>query len=150
MYTLKGMAPENVCRTYSCKIRMSVEMHLLKTKSSCALQMDPSSRSSTSWQTSSHRPRLVVSRSTCPPFPPPPLPREQLCNRYCSNKHTREQLYNRYCSNKHTHPPKIHLRVTAVTPKPSVRIGLVRIERGCHDTPVEDSGSRPMGEQATK
>ena len=23
-------------------------------------------------QTSSHRPRLVVSRSTCPPFPPPP------------------------------------------------------------------------------
>ncbi len=38
-------------------------------------------------QTSSHMTRLVVSRSTCPPFPPPP-PREQLCNRYCSNKHT--------------------------------------------------------------
>ncbi len=42
-------------------------------------------------QTSSHRPRLVVFRSTCPPFPPPP-PREQLCNRYCSNKHTHPNL----------------------------------------------------------
>jgi hypothetical protein len=39
-------------------------------------------------QTSPHGPRLVVSRSTCPPFFPPPPPREQLCNRYCSNKHT--------------------------------------------------------------
>ncbi len=39
-------------------------------------------------QTSSHRHWLVVSRSTCPPFPLPPPPREQLCNRYCSNKHT--------------------------------------------------------------
>ena len=38
-------------------------------------------------QTSSHWPRLVVSRSTCPHFPPKPA-REQLCNRYCSNKHT--------------------------------------------------------------
>jgi hypothetical protein len=37
-------------------------------------------------QTSPHRPRLVVSRSTCPPLFPPPPPREQLCNRYCSNK----------------------------------------------------------------
>ena len=37
-------------------------------------------------QTSPHRPRLVVSRSTCPPLFPPP--REQLCNRYCSKKHT--------------------------------------------------------------
>ena len=46
-------------------------------------------------QSSSHRPRLVVSRSTCPHLPPPPL-REQLCNRYCSNKHTR------YYSNKQT------------------------------------------------
>ena len=53
--------------------------------------------------TSSHWPRLVVSRSTCPPFPPTftvlggPPPREQLCNRYFSNKHThtpREQLCN--------------------------------------------------------
>ena len=35
-------------------------------------------------QTSPHTPRLVVSRSTCPP-------REQLCNRSCSNKtHTRK------------------------------------------------------------
>jgi hypothetical protein len=42
-------------------------------------------------QTSSHKPRLVVSRSTRPPLPPPP-PREQLCNRYVT----------RYCSNKHT------------------------------------------------
>ena len=38
-------------------------------------------------QTSPHRPRLVVSRSTCPP-PSQPPPHEQLCNRYCSNKHT--------------------------------------------------------------
>ncbi len=32
-------------------------------------------------------PRLVVSRSTCPLLSPSP-PREQLCNRSCSNKHT--------------------------------------------------------------
>jgi hypothetical protein len=43
-------------------------------------------------QTSLHRPRLVVSRSTChmstcPPISPP-SPRKQLCTRSCSNKHT--------------------------------------------------------------
>jgi hypothetical protein len=43
-------------------------------------------------QTSPHRPRLVVSRSTCPPLSPPP-PREQLCNRYCSNKHTHRLVH---------------------------------------------------------
>jgi hypothetical protein len=36
-------------------------------------------------QTSPHRPRLVVSRSTCPPISPPC---KQLCTRSCSNKHT--------------------------------------------------------------
>jgi hypothetical protein len=36
-------------------------------------------------QTHPHRPRLVVSHSTCPPLSCPP-PREQLCNRSCSNK----------------------------------------------------------------
>ncbi len=46
-------------------------------------------------QTSPHRPRLVVSHSTCPPLSPPPT-RTTL---YCSNKHT----HTRYCSNKHTH-----------------------------------------------
>ncbi len=40
-------------------------------------------------QTSSHRPRLVVSRSTCAPFPPtPPLANSFERTRYCSNKHT--------------------------------------------------------------
>jgi hypothetical protein len=40
-------------------------------------------------QTSPRRPRLVVSRSTCPPLSSPP-PREQLCTRSWSNKiHTR-------------------------------------------------------------
>jgi hypothetical protein len=38
-------------------------------------------------QTSPHRPRLVVSRSTCPPISPPP-PCKHLCTRSCSNKHT--------------------------------------------------------------
>ena len=38
-------------------------------------------------RTHPHRPRLVVSHSTCPPLSSPP-PREQLCNRSCSNKHT--------------------------------------------------------------
>jgi hypothetical protein len=38
-------------------------------------------------QPSPHRPRLVVSRSTCPPISPPPT-RKQLCTRSCSNKHT--------------------------------------------------------------
>jgi hypothetical protein len=38
-------------------------------------------------QPSPHRPRLVVSRSTCPPISPPP-PCKQLCTRSCSNKHT--------------------------------------------------------------
>ena len=36
-------------------------------------------------QTHPHRPRLVVSHSTCPPLSSPP-PREQLCKRSCSNK----------------------------------------------------------------
>ena len=36
-------------------------------------------------QTNPHRPRLVVSHSTCPPLSSPP-PRKQLCNRSCSNK----------------------------------------------------------------
>jgi hypothetical protein len=44
-------------------------------------------------QTSPHRPRLVVSRSTCPPLTPSPC--EQLCNRYCSNKHTHSLLLRR-------------------------------------------------------
>ena len=39
-------------------------------------------------QTSPHRPRLVVSRSTCPQISLP-SPRKQLCTRSCSNnKHT--------------------------------------------------------------
>ena len=42
---------------------------------------------------SPHRPRLVVSRSTCPPISPPP-PSKQLCTRSCSNKHTR---LKRFC-----------------------------------------------------
>jgi hypothetical protein len=41
-------------------------------------------------QTSPHRPRIVVSRSTFPPLSPPL--REQLGNRYCSNKHTHRCL----------------------------------------------------------
>ena len=36
-------------------------------------------------QTHPHRPRLVVSHSTCPPLSSFP-PRAQLCNRSCSNK----------------------------------------------------------------
>ena len=36
-------------------------------------------------QTHPHRPRLVVSHSTCPPLSSP-RPREHLCNRSCSNK----------------------------------------------------------------
>jgi hypothetical protein len=44
-------------------------------------------------QPSPHRPRLVVSRSTCPPISPPP-PRKQLCTRSCSNKHTHCLLYS--------------------------------------------------------
>ena len=62
-------------------------------------------------QTHPHRPRLVVSHSTCPPLSSSPHahsfligpavikhtqyrllpPREQLCNRSCSNKHTQSQ-----------------------------------------------------------
>jgi hypothetical protein len=43
-------------------------------------------------QTSPHRPRLVVSRSTCPPIFPPHT-RKQLCTRSCSNKHTHTQAH---------------------------------------------------------
>jgi hypothetical protein len=41
-------------------------------------------------QTSPHRPRLVVSRSTCPPISPPPHANSFVLgtHRYCSNKHT--------------------------------------------------------------
>ena len=38
-------------------------------------------------QSPKSRPRLVVSHSTCPPLSSSP-PREQLCNRSCSDKHT--------------------------------------------------------------
>ncbi len=53
-------------------------------------------------QTHPHRPRLVVSHSTCPspPLsspPGPPGPREQLCNRSCSNKaHTPHGKFSIY------------------------------------------------------
>ncbi len=62
----------------------------------------------TDGQTSPHRPRLVVSRSTCPPIFPP-SPRKQLCTRSCSNKHTHimppdgwdiKNNCIRYCSNE--------------------------------------------------
>ena len=43
-------------------------------------------------QTRPHRPRLVVSRSTCPPLSPS-AQREQLYNRYCSNKHALKRDY---------------------------------------------------------
>jgi hypothetical protein len=39
-------------------------------------------------QTSPHRPRLVVSPSTCPPTFGAAPPRKQICTRSCSNKHT--------------------------------------------------------------
>jgi len=57
-------------------------------------------------QTRPHRPRLVASRSTCPPPSPPP----------------REQLYNRYCSSKHTTVINTHTSInehTSLTPSPS-------------------------------
>jgi hypothetical protein len=43
-------------------------------------------------QPSPHRPRIVVSRGTCPPISPPPT--QTVCTRSCSNKHTppREQI----------------------------------------------------------
>ena len=44
-------------------------------------------------RTHPHRPRLVVYHSTCRPLSSAP-PREQLCNRSCSNKHTHP--YQRY------------------------------------------------------
>jgi hypothetical protein len=40
--------------------------------------------------------KVITNRSTQLP------PREQLCNSYCSNKHT---LYHRYCSNTYTQLP---------------------------------------------
>ncbi len=43
-------------------------------------------------RTHPHRPRLVVYHSTCRPLSSSP-PREQLCNRSCSNKHTQSQPY---------------------------------------------------------
>jgi len=48
-------------------------------------------------QPSPHRPRLVVSRSTCPPISPPPPTRKQLCTRSCSNKltHTSAAVWDR-------------------------------------------------------
>jgi hypothetical protein len=53
-------------------------------------------------QTSPHKPRLVVSHSTCPSIYILLPPRAQLCIRYCRNKHTHSHLCIRYCSNKHT------------------------------------------------
>jgi len=41
-------------------------------------------------RTHPHRPRLVVSHSTCPTLSSSP-PREQLCNRSCSNKLTKSR-----------------------------------------------------------
>jgi hypothetical protein len=43
-------------------------------------------------RTHPHRPRLVVYHSTCRPLSSSP-PREQLCNRSCSNKHTHLSAY---------------------------------------------------------
>ena len=48
-----------------------------------------------------HSPRLVVSLSTCLSSTIPVPPREQLCNRYCSNKHSLTHKH----THTHTHPP---------------------------------------------
>ena len=49
-------------------------------------------------RTHPHRPRLVVYHSTCRPLSSSP-PREQLCNRSCSNKHT---LTSSWCKRPRT------------------------------------------------
>jgi hypothetical protein len=57
--------------------------HNLPTPPPCSLVRDE--------RTHPHRPRLVVSHSTCPPLSSSP-PSEQLCNRSSSNKHTHRWL----------------------------------------------------------
>ncbi len=46
-------------------------------------------------QTSSHRPRLVVSRSTCPPFPPPPSANSFVIGTAVINTHTPQHSVRR-------------------------------------------------------
>ena len=58
-------------------------------------------------QTSPHRPRLVVSRSTCPPLSPLPA------------------LY-RYCSNKHTHTPSFRFKRAAFYQSLKSKVGSLR------------------------
>jgi hypothetical protein len=53
-------------------------------------------------QTHPHRPRLVVSFSTCPSSPPPPPPGTRPCHRSSSNKHT---IHGFRCAQR-TGPPR--------------------------------------------
>jgi hypothetical protein len=73
-------------------------------------------------QTSPHRPRLVVSRSTCPPLSPSPL--EQLYDRYCSNKHTRS-----LSRSPSSPPPSFTVTQSPSPPRLLVRDGQTRPHR---------------------
>jgi hypothetical protein len=80
-------------------------------------------------QPSPHRPRLVVSPSTCPPISPPP-PRKQLCTRSCSNKHTPAMVRGHPSRSALSTPPIRSITSSRISAQPTTRHRLRGDRRG--------------------
>ncbi len=71
------------------------------------------------------------------PLHPPPPPREQLCNRYCSNNHTLSAAIMMSISTQRTHFYFVPYKVALKSPQMSFQLESLPIK---HAAPPQDAG----------